>query len=213
MKQHADTSPPRAGLALLVTIYATADMMMYNRKRRGEFLALQKQFKEDSLEAARLAYMTGKASEEQIRQVEEATDKARQAGMQLPPLLGPPQPAAAAHAQDGGPLPTTPTSVWPGDALVESNTSAAAEVDKPVRKGFTGWLFSGLKKEEVRDEPMVAGVPHGGPASDASSQSTLQDRAKAVFDQERENQRRGGPLDQLGTEAKGKSEGKKGWLW
>ncbi|RYO94210.1 hypothetical protein DL766_008981 [Monosporascus sp. MC13-8B] len=229
-----------SGLALLVTVYATADMMMYNRKRRNEFFALQKQFKEDSLEAARLAYMTGNASEEQIAMVEDATARAKQAGISLPPLLSAPQsPAPAggweqapssayANADDGSS--GTPRSAWPGEAMVESSTSSASGASEVTKKkgGLTAWLFSGLKKEEARDEP--APLSFGREAAAASARSTtenvtravdesqhaLRNKAKATYEHERENQRRGGPLDQVGLDAASeaaKGEGKKGWLW
>ncbi|KAJ8107518.1 hypothetical protein ONZ43_g6711 [Nemania bipapillata] len=43
----------------------------------------------------------------------------------------------------------------------------------------------------------------------------VHDKAKAAFEQERDNQRKGGPLDQIGQDANTTSgDGKKkGWLW
>ncbi|RYP69911.1 hypothetical protein DL769_005152 [Monosporascus sp. CRB-8-3] len=229
-----------SGLALLVTVYATADMMMYNRKRRNEFFALQKQFKEDGLEAARLAYMTGNASEEQIAMVEDATARAKQAGISLPPLLSAPQaPAPAggweqtsssAFADLDNSSSSTPRSAWPGEAIVDSSMSSVGEASGESKKkgGLTAWLFSGLKKEETRDEP--APLSFGREEAAASARSTtenvmravdesqhaLRNKAKATYEHERENQRRGGPLDQVGLDAASaaaKGEGKKGWLW
>ena len=244
------TTKQNTGLALFVTIYATADMMMYNRKRRHEFFALQQRLKDDSLEAARLAYMTGTASEEQIAMVDDATAKAKQAGLVLPSLLSAPRDAAPAggwsaataatatatatdSASASADTTTTPRSVFPGEALVESSVSGAGEVEGSQKNkkgggggggGITGWLFSGLKKEEdvvpddesagslsfSREEAAARGAGAGGDG--------LRDKAKAAFDQERENQRRGGPLDQVGldaaADANAKSgEKKKGWLW
>ncbi|KAI1388044.1 uncharacterized protein F4822DRAFT_408457 [Hypoxylon trugodes] len=204
-----------SGLALFVTVYATADMMIYNRKRRNEFFALQKQLRADSLEAARLAYMTGTASEDQIALVEEAEAKARQSGISLPPLLSAPRPMVATEG--------TERTVWPGEALTESNLSGADEVEQPKKKGFTSWLFGGLKKEETSEESLNFDREAAAAAGSTSysnvtktideSQQVLKDKAKAAFEQERENQRKGGPLDQLGLDGKsnGGEDKKKGW--
>ncbi|KAH8163874.1 hypothetical protein CIB48_g4379 [Xylaria polymorpha] len=169
-----------SGIALLVTVYATADMMMYNRKRRNEFFALQKQLKEDSLEAARLAYMTGTATEEQIALVEDATARAKEANITLPSILSPPQTAGAREA-----TPSTSTS------------TAAENEEKTGGGGVTGWFFGGLKKEDVSDDrwrststATTSTTPHDNAPGDA-----LRDKAKAAFDAERDNERRGGPLD------------------
>ncbi|KAI8628518.1 hypothetical protein F5Y19DRAFT_142680 [Xylariaceae sp. FL1651] len=207
-----------SGIALLVTVYATADMMMYNRKRRNEFFALQKQLKEDSLEAARLAYMTGTASEEQIALVEDATAKAKQAGIALPSILSVPQPAAPAGGHDATTTTTTTAerTVWPGESMAESSMGDA---ETPKKGGITGWLFSGLKKEETRDdvETLSSSDERWRTASATSTGDVggaLRDKAKAAFEQERDNQRRGGPLDQVGLDATQNGEGKKkGWLW
>lgn len=217
-----------SGIALLVTAYATVDMMTYNRKRRNEFFALQKQLKEDSLEAARLAYMTGTATDDQIALVEDATAKAKEAGVKLPSLLSAPQ--AAAPAGGRGATATTERTVWPGEAMVESNLSGAAdeEMEGEKKGGITGWLFGGLKKEETRDdgyETLSSSDAKWRSTNTSDSTSTagevgdaLRDKAKAAFDQERDNQRRGGALDQVGLNETAASastgEGKKkGWLW
>ncbi|KAI1496283.1 hypothetical protein F5X99DRAFT_76087 [Biscogniauxia marginata] len=209
-----------SGLALFVTVYASADMMIYNRRRRGEFFAMQKQLKEDSLESARLAYMAGTATEDQIALVEEATAKARQDGLQLPPLLSAPRPAAPAGGRDAT-ADQTERTVWSGEAIVESNISAADDVEQPKKKGLIAWLVSGLKKEELREDLDFDNeeASASGRASQSGitktideSQQVFKEKAKAAFDQERENQRRGGPLDQVGLENKsGSNEGKKGW--
>ncbi|KAI0446389.1 hypothetical protein F4803DRAFT_504639 [Xylaria telfairii] len=197
-----------SGIALLVTVYATADMMVYNRKRRNEFFALQKQLKEDSLEAARLAYMTGTATEEQIALVEDATARAKEANMALPSILSAPQTAAPPGGREA---PATTT------------TAAAAEHDEKTGRGgggVTGWFFGGLKKEDTADDrwgsttSTTTTTPQDPAAGDA-----LRDKAKAAFDAERDNQPRGGPLDQVGLDAAAAAaaaEGggkKKGWLW
>ncbi|TRX89177.1 hypothetical protein FHL15_009875 [Xylaria flabelliformis] len=204
-----------SSIALLVTVYATADMMMYNRKRRNEFFSLQKQLKEDSLEAARLAYMTGTASEEQIALVEAATAKAKEAGIALPSILSVPQSPAPA----GGRETTTTTTA----------AMAAGEEEEEKKKGgggggggggVTGWLFGGLKKE---DDAQTAAGDDSWRSTNTTSSSTsrenaadtsFRDKAKAAFENERDNQRRGGTLDQVGlVDAEGSSSGgkKKGW--
>ncbi|KAI0139172.1 hypothetical protein F4776DRAFT_54161 [Hypoxylon sp. NC0597] len=211
-----------SGLALFVTIYATADMMVHNRKRRNEFFALQKQLKADSLEAARLAYITGSATEEQMALVEEAEAKARQSGVSLPPLLSAPKPVGP--TTDGHPVEGVERSAWPGEAMVESSMSTADEIAKPKKKGFITWLFGGLKKEEASEESLnfddEAAAAASGPSSRSSiaktvdgSQKALKEKAKAAFEQERENQRKGGPLDQVGLNGKPSSESKKGSWW
>ncbi|KAI1735657.1 hypothetical protein F4680DRAFT_452745 [Xylaria scruposa] len=181
-----------SGIALLVTVYATADMMMYNRKRRNEFFALQKQLKEDSLEAARLAYMTGTATDEQVALVEDATAKAKEAGIALPSILSAPQSPAPAGGREG--TTTTPEEGKKGG-------------------GVTGWLFGGLKKE---DDAQNADDRWRSTNTTTTSHENVgdafRDKAKAAFETERDNQRRGGTLDQVGLDAEGSGK-KKGWLW
>ncbi|KAI0509728.1 hypothetical protein F5B22DRAFT_648749 [Xylaria bambusicola] len=197
-----------SGIALLVTAYATVDMMMLNRKRRTEFFALQKQLKEDSLEAARLAYMTGTATEEQIALVEDATAKANEAGISLPSILSAPQSAAPAGGRDA-----TPSATY-----TNSEENASGEEKKG---GIAGWLFGGLKKEDVRDDETLSTSDDRWRTTAAAAGdvgSALRDKAKAAFESERDTQRRGGPLDQIGldTTAATSSSGegkKKGWLW
>ncbi|KAI1815955.1 hypothetical protein GGS20DRAFT_295601 [Poronia punctata] len=219
-----------SGIALLVTVYATADMAVHNRKRRNEFLTLQKQLKEDSLEAARLAYMTGTASEEQISLVEDATAKAKQAGVSLPPLLSAPRPAAPPRREGdagaGAQTATAERTVWPGESMVESNLGGVETSEK--RGGITSWLFGGLKKGEVGVEDTEKTLSpsdqqwntNAAPAA-GDVGGALRNKAKAAFEHERDNQRRGGPLDQVGLDTTASNavataaEGtkKKGWLW
>ncbi|KAI1108737.1 hypothetical protein F5Y14DRAFT_61715 [Nemania sp. NC0429] len=211
-----------SGIALLVTVYATADMMMHNRKRRNEFFALQKQLHEDSLEAARLAYMTGTATEQQIALVEDATARAKETGVALPSILSVPQRAAPAAGRE-----STPES--------EAGAGNTEGAEGPKAGGITGWLFGGLKKEEVSDDDAVLSpaddrwrTTSTNAAASATATATtssptddvagaLRDKAKVAFEQERENQQNGGPLDQLGQKPatpRADTEGKKkGWLW
>ncbi|KAI1446065.1 hypothetical protein F5Y02DRAFT_384033 [Annulohypoxylon stygium] len=194
-----------SGLALFVTIYATADMMVYNRKRRNEFFALQAQLKSDSLEAARLAYITNSATPEQVALVEEAEAKARDSGVSLPPLLSAPRPMSSSTTSTGeGVTETVGRTAWAGESLSEANLSSAAEIEQPKKKGISGWLFGGLKKEEPGSE--VA------PTFEASSpDSSIKEKAKTAFEQERANQTNGGPLDQLGKPSSGESKKSSWW--
>jgi len=212
-------------------------MALHNRQRRSEFLALRKQLREDSLEAARLAYMTGSATEEQIALVEDATEKASKAGMSLPPLLSAPRPAAPPRREgennsDRSAQTATATAertVWPGESMVETSMSSSSSSSDSENKsgGITGWLLGGLKKSETRDDDASLSQRSFSNASAATAGSIdvvgsgLRDKAKAAFEQERDNQRRGGPLDQVGltdnkpAELSSSTEGnkKKGWLW
>jgi hypothetical protein len=210
------------GLALLVTVYATVDMMIYNRKRRHEFFAVQQQLEADSLEAARLAYMKGMASEQQIALVEDATARAKQTGVAMPGLLG----TSRTSASEGGQTTASSTerTVWPGEAMQESSLSGAAEVGEPKKKGLSAWLFSGLKKEDPAavandlsfssEEAAASGRDSRTGAAArglADQKDALKDKAMAAFETERQNQQKGGPLDQIGLAAGGGK--KQGWFW
>lgn len=188
--------------------------MLYNRKRRNEFFALQQQLQTGSLESARLAYMNNTATDEQISLVEEATEKAKNAGMALPSLLGTPKLPTSAEA----PSASAERTIWPGESLQESSLSGVNEVEAPAKKGITGWLFGGLKNEDtaavntsVKKEESATGGRTGAAVHAISEQTdALKDKAKAAFETEKENQRKGGPLDQVGTAG---AEKKSGWFW
>lgn len=199
----------------MVTVYATVDMMMYNRKRRNEFFAMQQTLQSDSLDAARLAYMTGKASDEQITMVEEATERAKQAGVPLPALLNP------AHHRESAPASfataTTETAdktVWPGESMQGASLSGVGEGEPGTKKkgGFGSWLFSGLKKEDDSDSLNFKKEEAAASGRVMRALDEQKENVKAALDSERENQRKGGPLDQLGLEPQEKPQ-KKGWLW
>lgn len=78
-------------IAGVVSIYSVWDMFQYNRARRAEWVEAQKKFEADELATARLAYLKGEATEEQILLVEEANREAEAQGIKLPPLLGAPE--------------------------------------------------------------------------------------------------------------------------
>lgn len=186
-------------------------MMMYNRKRRNEFFSMQKDLQSDSLEAARLAYMSGKANEDQIRMVEDATERAKQAGMSLPALLPPGGGSSSSTAS----AESTPRSLWPGEATQETSLSGAAQSATPSqeKKGFREWLFGGLNKEDTAAAAGRNTTQQGSAVLRAveGQAEALKDKAKAVLDAEKDNQRQGGPLDQLGLDRQDKKQ--KGWLW
>ncbi|KAI1323094.1 hypothetical protein F5Y16DRAFT_353695 [Xylariaceae sp. FL0255] len=206
-----------SGLALLGSVYAAADMMMYNRKRRDEFFSLQKQLREDSLEAARLAYMTGNATPEQISLVENATEEAKKAGLSLPAILSAPQPAAPVGGREGVVLEKLRQNAAAAGSEEDESEGIAAGGQKK-KGGITGWLFGGLKKEEARytenDETLSADDKRWRTTTTTTTEE-LRDKAKAAFETERDNQRKGGPLDQVGLAKNGADETpkKKGWLW
>lgn len=207
-----------------MTVYTAADMIMYNRKRKGEFLEAQRRMAADSLEAARLAYMTGKATEDQIAMVDEAN--AREAGehkgiFNAPSVLGAP---AQIDGLGGNAKPAV---------VAEAVAAGDDQEDKKKQGGIRGWLFSSLKKEEeghdagssqrrlgweglseeddrsgVRDSDLVRAVE--------AKQARLREKAKNAFEAERENQRKGGPLDRVGVESQAQQPDtpkKKGWFW
>ncbi|KAI6784545.1 uncharacterized protein J7T54_006590 [Emericellopsis cladophorae] len=173
-------------VAGVVSVYSVWDMLRYNRARRAEWIEAQKKLEADELATARLAYLKGLATEEQIELVEEANREAEKRGEKLPPLLAPPehrthfeetvQPAFTERAEGGG---------------------------KGKGKGIFG-LFSGSSKEE---ESNVSAVANNVQAE----VQTIEDKAKVAWEHEKQNQHEGGSLDRLGTDPA--PEKKKGWLW
>ncbi|KAL5606517.1 hypothetical protein BROUX41_002920 [Berkeleyomyces rouxiae] len=75
-------------IAFVFTVYAAFDMIKFNKQRKMEFLEAQQRMASDSLEAARVAYISGKATPEQLQMVEAAMAEAQD--NKLPPLLNPP---------------------------------------------------------------------------------------------------------------------------
>lgn len=225
-----------------MTVYTAADMFMYNRKRKGEFFEAQRRMAADSLEAARLAYMTGKATEDQIAMVDEAN--AREAGntpgiFSAPSVLGAPAPLENPSGAENPAARTGAVSAaatWPASGQQSGEGAAAAAEQQGGKKqgGIRGWLFSSLKKEEEGDdfgstqrrlgweslseEDDGAGVRESDLARALESkQARLREKAKGAFEAERENQRKGGPLDRVGIEAQPQQpdtpKKKGGWFW
>lgn len=137
----------------------------------------------DSLEAARLAYMRGDATDEQISLVEDANARAGGAGgdFKLPSILS-------------APKPITRDENAPGQS--EQSTAAAASgaaSGENKSSGLFGWFSS---KKPAQDATGGSDAPR-----------TLEDKqdmvrkAREAFEKEKEAQRSGGPLDRLVIEA------------
>ncbi|KAH8885414.1 hypothetical protein GQ53DRAFT_695830 [Thozetella sp. PMI_491] len=174
----------------LVTVYTAVDMLAFNRKRRNEFIEAQKAMEADSLEAARLAYMTNKATEEQIQLVEEANAREMAADshiFKMPAVIGAPRPAGAD---------SQPSSVPLSSATADQGAEAPAG---QKQGGLGSWLFGSLKKQ---DEGLSGAKPQ-----------SLSEQAKQAFENERVNQRNGGPLDRVGLAEQPAAEPKKKGWW
>lgn len=182
-----------------MTAYTAYDMIRYNSARKIEFLEAQKKMSAESLEAARLAYMRGDATDEQMALVEEAN--ARPEGFHLPSILSAPKPIAR----------TTDESVKTGTAPETQSEEKSSRL--------WGLLSFGSKKEGQDAQASTAGEQQ--PRSLEAKRAMLES-ARAAFEQEKDNQRKGGPLDRIGTEEDtnlstqpqpAEQPKKKGWLW
>ncbi|KAI8254789.1 hypothetical protein K4K56_008242 [Colletotrichum sp. SAR 10_98] len=171
-------------IAGLVSIYSVYDMVTYNKQRRADFIEAQRKMEEDSLAAARLAFINGTATDAQVSLVEEANAAARESGTRLPPLLSAPTVTTQAEKIFGTGRAETAS---PEAAAAAGSSAPAAETQN---KSSVWWPFSSSSSAKPTTE-------------------AIQDKAKAAFDQERENQRRGGALDQMGLQPA--EEKKKGW--
>ncbi|KAJ3943946.1 hypothetical protein N0V92_013648 [Colletotrichum tropicale] len=172
-------------IAGLVSIYSVYDMVTYNKQRRADFIEAQRKMEEDSLAAARLAFINGTATDAQVSLVEEANAAARESGTRLPPLLSAPTVTTQAEKIFGTGRAETAS---PEAAAAAGSSAPAAE----TQNKSSGWW------------PFSSSSSAAKPTTEA-----IQDKAKAAFDQERENQRRGGALDQIGLQPV--EEKKKGW--
>lgn len=187
-------------LAGLVSIYSVYDMVTYNRQRRAEFLEAQKLMEEDELATARLAFINGTATDDQILFVEDATARAREGGYKLPPLLTPAGKTGAAtvvEAFTGQDTRARPLSSSWEDTAAAAEAAAQATSAEEQKRGW--WPFGGKKTE--------------GDAS--SAQASLRESAAVAFEKEKERQQNGGPLDRVGVEpvvaAVEEQPKKKGW--
>ncbi|OAA79117.1 hypothetical protein LEL_02603 [Akanthomyces lecanii RCEF 1005] len=177
-------------VAGVVSIYSVWDMLRYNRARRAEWVEAQKKLGSDELATARLAYLKGEATEEQIALVDAANLEAEEKGIRLPPLIAPPE--HRTHFEEH----LKPTLQGDG-----SGTEAA------TGKGVFG-VVSGLFGGGGKEEPATSATQ-----AVAQKAEAVESAAKSAWDRELENQRRGGSLDQLGLAgASGEQVStKKGW--
>ncbi|KAI9151570.1 hypothetical protein HJFPF1_08777 [Paramyrothecium foliicola] len=188
-------------VAGVISIYSVWDMLRYNRARRAEWAEAQKRLEEDSLAAARLAYLKGEATESQIFLVEEANREAEEKGEKLPPLLAPPEHRTHFEEHFGG-------------AGQQQAVAKEEAKGKGVLGVFSGFLGSKAAETSTATTTTQSVSSSSGVVQAAETQaSNVQDKARGAWEAEKENQRRGGSLDQLGLETAGSSQssGKKGW--
>lgn len=162
-----------------VTVYALGDMMIYNRKKKAEFQVIQKTRIESAVATARQAIEDGAATPQQIKFLaledeHQAIVDAKQKKKEAPGMF------AKAKA----------------------------------------WLFSGLKNEEEGEDLGSSERRLGYEALSEEDDTlgeresdivraieekkiALQEKAKKAFEEEKERQRTGGPLDRLGTATEG----------
>lgn len=194
-------------VAGVVSIYSVWDMLRYNRARRAEWVEAQKQLEADELASARLAYLKGEATEEQILLVEEANREAEAKGEKLPPLLA--APSHRTHFEEN----------------IKPALEGSKKEDEPAKTGGKGvlGLFSSKLSREEEGEQVGSSQERLGYESlseeddatgvrDSDLVRSIEAKAQQAWEKEKENQRRGGSLDQLGLEtAGGPSSQKKSW--
>ncbi|KAI8674771.1 hypothetical protein NW754_004393 [Fusarium falciforme] len=194
-------------VAGVVSIYSVWDMLRYNRARRAEWVEAQKQLEADELASARLAYLKGEATEEQILLVEEANREAEAKGEKLPPLLA--APSHRTHFEEN----------------IKPALEGSKKEDEPAKAGGKGvlGLFSSKLSREEEGEQVGSSQERLGYESlseeddatgvrDSDLVRSIEAKAQQAWEKEKENQRRGGSLDQLGLEtAGGPSSQKKSW--
>lgn len=180
-------------VAGVVSVYSVWDMLQYNRARRAEWIEAQKKLEADSLAAARIAYLKGTATEEQILLVEEANREAEEKGIKLPPLLSPPE--HRTHFEEH----------------LKPKFSGEEDTEKQEGKGVFG-VFSGLLGGSKAAETTTPAASTAVGTEGGVVQS-IEIKAKGIWETERQNQINGGSLDQLGldTGSSGQKSGKRGW--
>jgi hypothetical protein len=154
-------------------------MMVHNRRKRAEFFTEQKALKASAIQTAKLAIDNGVATQDQLAFIQREEEH---------------------------------------DAQL-----AAVATAKAAKKGIFGrskdWLFSGLKKEEEGENSTPGdGRPgyeviyqEGHSITERESgvvraidekKNLISDKTKNAFEEEKQRQRTGGPLDRLGTASK-----------
>ncbi|PHH89337.1 hypothetical protein CDD83_6236 [Cordyceps sp. RAO-2017] len=192
-------------VAGVVSVYSVWDMLQYNRARRAEWVEAQKKLEADALSAARVAYVKGEATEEQIALVEEASRAAEETGTKLPPLLSPPE--HRTHFEE---------------RVKPAFQSEGPSQGKGVLGLFSG-LFGGSQSDGGGNETDQAATPEPRPQSGSTAGGVVQSigaSAKTAWEAEKENQRKGGSLDRLGLDvaapdqaSSGPSGKKRWWPW
>jgi hypothetical protein len=185
-----------AVLGALGSGYAVYDMFQFNRKRRAEFMEVMSKLESDGdkFDRARIAYINGTADEEQTAMVEEAIEVSKKTKWKLPPIL-------PAMSEDEA----------------KKEEQERSEVKRRKHLTWKEWAFDSLKREEegedagsserrlgfesLSEEDEGTGVRESDlvRAVEARKES-IADKAKAAFGKEKERQRRGGELDQLGLD-------------
>ncbi|KAG6002589.1 hypothetical protein E4U43_001092 [Claviceps pusilla] len=191
-------------VAGVVSIYSVWDMLQYNRARRAEWLEAQKKLEADSLAAARIAYLKGDATEEQILLVEEANREAQEKGVKLPPLLSPPE--HRTHFEE---------RVKPTFSRAEEDDDEAKS-RRQEGKGILGVVtgFFGGSKGAVESSSATPAEPVA--AAQGGMVQSIEAKARDAWETEKQNQIRGGSLDQLGLDtgrSSPKAEKRGWWPW
>ncbi|KAJ3940541.1 uncharacterized protein N0V96_009545 [Colletotrichum fioriniae] len=193
-------------IAGLVSVYSVYDMVTYNKQRRTDFIEAQRKMEDDALATARLAFIKGTATDTQITLVEEANALARETG-----IFGTGQQRTASVDA------STTTTIAPAFPTT-SEAAPASAASKQKKSSSSWWPFGGgsSKSDAAETSWSEEDESSGVRATDLARavedrKEFLQDKAKAAFERERENQRRGGPLDQVGLPQEEKKAEKKGW--
>ncbi|GAB0133983.1 hypothetical protein EsDP_00002371 [Epichloe bromicola] len=185
-------------VAGVVSVYSVWDMLQYNRARRAEWLEAQKKIEADSLAAARIAYLKGDATEDQILLVEEANREAQEKGVKLPPLLSPP--AHRTHFEEH----VKPTFSRAGEEEKKKSQQEGRGV-----MGVVSGLFGGSKAAESLSTTAEQ-------AAESGLVQSIEAKARDVWEAEKQAQIKGGSLDQLGLEtgsSASKLEKRGWWPW
>ncbi|KAF5670543.1 cytochrome oxidase c assembly domain-containing protein [Fusarium heterosporum] len=178
-------------VAGVVSVYSVWDMVRYNRARRAEWVEAQKKLEDNELAMARLAYIKGEATEDQILLVEEANRAAEAKGEKLPPLLAAPE--HRTHFEE---------HIKPSFQDKSEEAVAKPSSGKGVMGIFSGVLGSGDGKEVK--EQSTSGHSNGQEVRLEAAKNARLTEAQAV--------QVGGPLDRLGVDpASGSAQGKSWW--
>ncbi|KAF4993662.1 hypothetical protein FGRMN_6380 [Fusarium graminum] len=177
-------------VAGVVSVYSVWDMVRYNRARRAEWVEAQKKLEDNELAMARLAYIKGEATEDQILLVEEANRAAEAKGEKLPPLLAAPE--HRTHFEE---------HIKPSFQDKSEEAAAKPPSGKGVMGIFSGVLGSGDSKEVK--EQSTSGLGNGQEVSLEVANNVRLTEAQAV--------QVGGPLDRLGVDPVSGSAQSKSW--